>query len=257
MADSMRARACMAAGGAMGFQKQTHGPALECARRVGAPGEATYTTVVTLRRMLCCLLVALAAMPAGCAGGRVAKENDRLRAQAVELKKQLDELSLRNAELRAELWRVSAAADSLPQEIRANTPHVAQITIGRYSHACDEDGDGRADTLVLYLKPVDGLGRPLQMVGHLSVHAATLPPEADAVTVGRVALSPGEVRDAYRSSFAGAHYTVTVPISLPAQTEEGACIVSVEYLDGLTGQRYISERAMELTVEPSPRRPQP
>ncbi len=72
----------------------------------------------------------------GCVdAGRLAKENDRVRAQMLDLGKQVDRLSRRNRELEAELTRVSATPDSLPEAIRANTPHVTEIKIGRLSHA--------------------------------------------------------------------------------------------------------------------------
>ena len=82
----------------------------------------------------------------GCGGGkRVARENDRLRSEVLQLKDQLRQLSRDNAEARAQLRRSGGSPDSPAPEILASTPYITQIAIGRRSHARDEDGDGRAD----------------------------------------------------------------------------------------------------------------
>ncbi len=192
-----------------------------------------------------------AALLPGCSAdpAKLAAENDRLRAELLDLRKQVDGLRRRSNELRADLGRFSADPEALPPEIRANTPHVAEITIGRLSHVRDEDNDGRPDTLVVYVKPVDGLGRAVQLVGHLSVNAALLPGDADAITIGRVQLDPAELRMAYRSAIMGAaHYTVTVPIELPADAREDKCLVRVSYDDGRTRLRHTDEKGISLRV---------
>ncbi len=191
------------------------------------------------------------ALLGGCSANpaKLAAENDRLRAELLDLRKQVDGLRRRNTELQADLGRFSADPEALPPEIRANTPHVAEITIGRLSHVRDEDDDGRPDTLVVYVKPVDGLGRAVQLVGHLSVNAALLPADADAITIGRVQLDPAELRRAYRSAIMGAaHYTVTLPIDLPAGAKEDKCLVRVSYDDGRTRLRHTDEKGVSLRV---------
>ena len=183
-------------------------------------------------------------MLTGCgANRRVARENDRLRSRVHELERQLEQALRRADELGAQLARPRPEPSA---EILANTPRVVEITIGRLSHTRDEDGDGRPDALVLYVETADGWGRSVQMVGHLSAHAAILPPEADAITIGRVRLRPEQVRRAYRSGLLGSHYTVRVPLSLPVGLDVASCIALVEYVDGYTGGRHTAERAIDL-----------
>lgn len=212
-----------------------------------------YTALVPprhhLRRSLVVSVAAISLL--GCASGKkVARENDRLRSEVLQLKDQLRQLSRKNAEARAQLRRVGGSLDLLPPEILASTPYVTQITIGRLSHARDEDGDGRADMLILYVRPVDELERFVRMVGHVSAHAAVLPSDADAITVGRISLGPQEVRQAYRSSFAGTHYTLTVPITLAGVPDEPTCIAQVAYIDARTGICHPAQRVIDLRLGP-------
>lgn len=183
-----------------------------------------------------------------CMGQReLAQENDQLRERVQELETQLLRKTRESAEARARLQRPESSDAAARQDVQANTPYVAEITIGRLSHARDTDGDGDLDELLVYIEPVDGWGRFMQIVGTLSVHAAVLPPDADAQTIGRVQLDPGDLRRAYRSSFTGTHYTVTVPITVAKGLDADDCVVYADFVDGSTGLRYAAEHGIGLT----------
>jgi len=223
-------------------------------RRSPGPGDypsakaIVYTGGVpaTLRLLLAAWIVSAVAL-SGCGQRRFANENDILRARVLELETAVTALEDRITELEAELAaRVVAPASPSP-EIAANTPHVARITIGRLSHLRDIDEDGTPDTLIAYVTPTDGRGRFVQLVGHLTVHAALLPARTDSDTIGRRVLSPSEVRAAYRSSMMGTHYTIEVPISLPGDADQFTeCDVRATYDDGRTNQRFETSRAIAL-----------
>jgi hypothetical protein len=186
----------------------------------------------------------------GCRDQRLSEENDRLRARVLDLETEIRALRQRNEELAVAVERVADASDGLSADALAATPGLVELKIGRLSHSDDEDGDGIAETLVLYLNPRDGRSRFLQIVGTLSVHAAVLPPDADAITIGRRTLDPIELRDAYRSGVTGTHYTVELPIESGNGDNEASlpnsAIVRVEFTDARTGAVHAAERAIPL-----------
>ena len=122
---------------------------------------------------------------------------------------------------------------------------MAAIRIGRLSHA-RPGRDDEADALLVYLRPVDELDRFVQLVGMLSVNAAILPEVDPAVTIGLVQLGPQDLRQAYRSGFAGTHYTVEVPVRTDAIGGHREAVVQVTYVDGRSGVRYTDQRAVDL-----------
>ncbi len=190
------------------------------------------------------------ALTTGCGSfKRVSRENDRLRARVMELQQQNEDLTNRTAELEAQILRTGDAG-GVARDVRDATPHVVDISIDAISHVLDENGDGRPDTLVLYVTPSDGLGRFVQMVGDLSVHTAMLPPDSDAVSIGRIRLGPRELRDAYRSTFLGTHYTITMPISVSDSPHPTECTVKAEFLDGYDGRRVTDQRQIQLVLDP-------
>lgn len=182
----------------------------------------------------------------GCGSSLTSDEADALRRKVLDLEKMNLQMSLRTTELEAELKRQSAGLDSLPVEIRENTPRVARLTIGRLSHARDDDDDGRSETLLIYVDPEDGFGRFVQLVGTLTVHAAILPADRDAITIGRFTLKPGPLRAAYRSGFSGMHYTIELPIQLSPENSGQTCLVRVIFEDGHTGLEHSTEREIKL-----------
>lgn len=229
----------------------TDGAGLVVRRDPGGQQEVGYTSNVTPRRtphQAAAILLATGLLTACVGQQSLGQENDRLRERVLELETQLQHETRQNTTLRARLQRTEPNVPADEQEIQANTPYVAEITIDRLSHARDTNDDGEPDELLVYVEPIDGWGRFTQIVGTLSVHAAVLPADADAQTIGRVQLDPANLRRAYRSSFTGTHYTVTVPISMAEGFTAKECIVHAQFVDGHTGWRYVAERRIDLPV---------
>ena len=200
--------------------------------------------------MLRVILVAAALttpLMSGC-GRNFKNENDILRAKVLDLEDDLTALRQRNSELETELAQAAAAPDSLPEAVRENTPHVAAIEVGRLSHPRDETGDRVLDTMIVYVHPLDGRGRFVQMVGDLAVHVALLPADREATTIGQVTLSPGELREAYRSGIGGTHYTIRVPLTMDAVVAAGVseADVVVAFTDGHTNRKHEAHRPIAL-----------
>ncbi len=209
-----------------------------------------YTLLVRpVLQVIVCIALALPLI--GCENtAALRRENDRLRAEVMELKSANDRLEGRVDELDAELARESQRPDSLPAAIRANMPHVTSLDLSRLCHVQDGDGDGRPDRLVLYVQPADSLGRFVQIVGTLTAHAAILPAAGEARTVGRVTLDPAALREAYRSSFTGTHYTVELPFNPDGLHGASEIIVHINFTDGLTGRELTAERTVPLIIRP-------
>lgn len=197
-------------------------------------------------------LAAATVVMTGCRGtARVSADTARLRGEIVQLQDRLVALERRNRELESQLQAAAAGSQStVSEEIRAAVPHVTEIAIERLSFAHDTDGDGKIDTLTLYVAPRDGRGRFTQLVGELSASALVLPVQGEPRVIGRVLLSPLQVRDAYRSAFTGTHYTIDVPLDFDGNQSgsisEREIFARVQYQDGLTGETFTAERKIAL-----------
>jgi hypothetical protein len=188
---------------------------------------------------------------ASCSSGqRISKVNDELRAANHDLGQEVLALKRRNNELEIELKRLAQQPpQTMPQEIVAHVPRIVEVNIGKLSHVRDEDGDGLPETLLLYVEPLDGRGRFTQMVGTLEINAAFIPSHGDPLSAGQATFAPDQVRDAYRSTLTGVHYTFSIPVQITSELNDGdasTLAVRATFNDGLTGQAITAERSISL-----------
>jgi hypothetical protein len=211
--------------------------------------------------LLTCVCGACMPVGSGCKRN-FANQNDELRARVLDLEQENAQLKQRSSELEIQLQSIQAGPNSLPSDVQAAVPRVTTIIIEKLSFARDADGDGVPESLEIYLKPQDGLGRFVQMTGTLELTAAILPMHAEPRRIGQLTLKPAELRQAYRSSFTGTHYSISVPITLPpreaepkggtqspAQNQPQAAErahVQVRFHDALTGSTIDAERPIDI-----------
>lgn len=175
-------------------------------------------------------------------------ENDRLRRQNMELRETVAELRQRTANLERAIEIERSRADSPLADVPPSVqpPAVTRIQIGRFSGGIDTDGDGADDAVRLYLNTLDARNRFVPAVGSVHVTVAAIPPGEDVRTLAAAEFDPEQVQQAYRSGFAGTHYTLIVPVTEPAP-DVTSVLVRVRFHDLLTGQRHETETTVRWT----------
>lgn len=200
-----------------------------------------------LVRRLACSAMASVLISAGGCGSNNGALIDSLRRNVLTLENNVRDLEMANAELRAEIARLSRTDDPSIAELREFIPRVVAISIDRLSHAVDTTSDGRADRLVVYLTPVDGRSRFVPMVGEITVSVLDVSTDGQPRTLGRTDLGPGDIRDAYRSGITGTYYRFDVPIETPLDDAAPlSVIIRAEFNDGITGLTHIADRTVDL-----------
>ncbi len=194
-----------------------------------------------------------------CKAGGDESEVDELRRQRETLLDENDALHARLNEAEAKLAELSrtleAAGGDNRDEIVAALPRCAGITIGRVSEPVDTDDQPGADAVRVYVSPFDGRQRFVQIAGWLTLEADLIPtldpssPRRAAEgprRLGRLTLGPSELREAYRSSALGTHYTATLPITdRPNAPIDGTLVLSASFRDAITGQTFTTTRTEE------------
>jgi hypothetical protein len=185
-------------------------------------------------------------------------ENDRLRREALELRRDLERAEGEKAELRVKLAESqrSRTAAMDPAVLEA-MPRITRIEFGILSGIDDAT---RSPRLVRFdLTPLDGRARFTQAVGTLTVEASVLPeltpgstPQASpesgplpGLMLGRKTLSPGELREAYRSGLTSPSYVVEIEPGQPVP-ETGELVLRVSFSDALTDQTHVATKTIRL-----------
>ncbi|MBX3408731.1 MAG: hypothetical protein KF859_02450 [Phycisphaeraceae bacterium] len=209
------------------------------------------TRVACTAAAVCLSLVALAGCTVG--GQRSSSaENDRLRREVIALKERVRLLEGRERELSVQLAQTTASlAAASPAEIIDATPVVTSIEIDSLSGFSPADPARPAESVVWYVRPLDGYGRFVQAVGAMAVEAiivdSTVGSAASGTVIAARTLSPRELRDAYRSGLMGTHYTVEVPLGAPIARPPGASptlLLRAQFTDALHGAVHTQERVV-------------
>jgi hypothetical protein len=173
---------------------------------------------------------------------------DALREQVQSLEIEVDRLSMRNQELEAALAKAlsDAPAHSIDAEAAAVEPHLARLGIGSVSGirltAPSQDGSTIPGTLTVYVEPIDGRGRFLQVTGRISIQASMPIEGEEPIRIGERSFSPAAVRDAWRGGFMGTHYTFEMPVEVPVAALAGQsdplASVLVVFRDAIGGGEF-------------------
>ena len=136
----------------------------------------------------------------------------------------------------AEWAPVPAAAVTSPAA--AVTSPAAAVTSG----GCEPS---RHALVRVAVEPRDGLGRVLQVAGRCEVTVAIVDPAGKVFELGHRAIAPGELRAAGRAAFMGAHYSLEIPVPVPASAPaKVAWTVAVSCTDGWTRQTFRTSGAV-------------
>ncbi len=204
----------------------------------------------------CCI-----AMP-GCSATLVPPDGlTDARVQAVELQRRVKELEGSTAELQAQL---AAAQEQLAQanavgatdrEVAEATPRMVTLAFAGGSaewaaapaaaEVPGADESGRHALVRVAVEPRDGLGRVLQVAGRCEVTVAIVDPAGKVFELGHRAIAPGELRAAWRAAFMGTHYSLEIPVLVPASAPpKVAWTVAVSCTDGWTRQTFRTSGAV-------------
>ena len=152
---------------------------------------------------------------ASAATGKAFKnENDDLRAENLKLAREIDAFEDRVRLLDSELstLRKDRQGDApLPDAI---PPVLSALKFARYTGPIDTDDDGADDRVVMYIQPVDQLGRMRVTAGRLNVQAVSLRAATPPRVVADRTYEPREFDDRWRTGLTGDHYSID--LDLPA-----------------------------------------
>lgn len=120
-------------------------------------------------------LVAAVLLASGCGPKNFTNENDRLRAEAIAREMRIAELESRVAELRAKVIEADRRSDApMPESVREALPRVGKVEILEPLRDLSRDGE-RLGRVRVRVRPIDGRGRFVQMVGSMTVELIAFP----------------------------------------------------------------------------------
>ncbi len=199
-------------------------------------------------------LVLLPLVVTGCGPRNFLNDNDAVRRENLELRKQVqtleDQVALRAgqlASLQADLAQQRSGSPVSTEGVDA--PVLSGVTLDRYSGPLDLDNDGLDEVLRLYVYPVDQKSRFLSTAGTLTVRLASVPAEGEPVLLFERTVSPAEFDASYRAGFTGPYYRVDLPLPPATPSEVVVRITLSSAVNGVTFSDQASYRVVSSTGE--------
>ena len=218
------------------------------------------TNVVTVAAVLCITGAMFVALT-GCSATLVPPDGlSDARVQAVELQRRVQELEAKSAELQAQLAAAQEhiaqinAVGAVDREVAEATPRMVTLAFAGGSAewvagaaasgveanapAVSEASEPSRHALVrVAVEPRDGLGRVLQVAGRCEVTVAIVDPAGKVIELGHRSVSPADLRASWRAAFMGTHYSLEIPVVVPASAPAKVVwTVAVSCTDGWSRQ---------------------
>jgi hypothetical protein len=159
--------------------------------------------------LVCGLL--LVAPGCGSSGKRASVENDRLRADNLQLQREIEQLH-GTVKAKADQLQALESSTTPPADPGAQIPQVTFVKFGRYCTAIDENGDEHDDLIRLYVITLDQSKRYIPVAGNVVAQVDHLVPGKDPVKLATRTFDAKAFDAAYRSNITGIHYTLDIPL---------------------------------------------
>jgi hypothetical protein len=172
-------------------------------------------------------------------------ETDRLRQQNQTLTDRLANTEQQVQQLKKQVQTLSAVTDDTqPEDIY----DLQKIRIWRYTNLYDKDEDGKLESLIVYLQPVDSDGDVIKAAGRVEVQLWDLNRDEAHALLATWNVSPDEIKKEWYATVLASNYRLIFDISKLINKYEKPLTVKVTFTDILSGKTFTEQR----TIEPQP-----
>ncbi len=148
--------------------------------------------------------------------------------QAEQLKKQVQTLSV-------------VKDDTKPEDIY----DLQKVRIWRYTNLYDKDEDGKIESLIVYLQPVDSDGDVIKAAGNAEVQLWDLNRQQAQALLGTWKVSSGEIKKEWYATVIASNYRLIFDISKLIDKYEKPLTVKVKFTDLLSGKTFTEQKIIE------------
>jgi hypothetical protein len=164
-----------------------------------------------------------------------------------------DELEQRNLQLRNELLEVKSERNQLKERINVLTSLGGKVTakdvydlqsirIGRYSGFYDRDNDGKKETLIIYVQPVDVNGDVVKAIGDVEIELWDLNAKKEPM-IKQWKVGPEELSKSWYSVLTSNYRLIFDAATIAAETK-GDLTIRVKFTDHLSGVVFKTQYAI-------------
>ncbi len=182
------------------------------------------------------------------AGCQSAGDKKQLLEQIEQLNKQNTQLASRVEQSEAENEKLKGQVQvlsGLPENIKGqNLYNLREVSIHRYTNIIDSDNDGRKESLVVYIQPIDNDGSKIKAAGEVDVQLWDLDKPQDKALLGQWHIDPQQLQKLW-TDFLVINYRLKFDISGLLDEFKKPLTVKIRFTDYLTGKVFQDQKVIK------------
>lgn len=190
---------------------------------------------------------ALAALVTGCESSPIRKNPltekvDKLSQEKRELMRHIEHIESSNNDLQKQINTLHGLEDDVKLKDLCD---LQRVRITKYTNLFDKDKDGKKETLIVYIQPIDQDGDIIKTPGDVHVQLLDLDKDKDPALLGKWHITPNKLRKLWFNAVLKTHYRLTFDVSQKVETFQEPLTVTVTFTDYLTGKVFDEQRLIK------------
>ena len=165
----------------------------------------------------------------------------QLSEEKAELTKQIDNVNSENEELVKQNQTLSELPDNVKGE---NLYKLASVKIHKFSGFSDENEDGKKDTLVVYVQPIDENGDKFKAPGSVEVELWNLNNSEDQALLKKWIVEANELKSKWVALLV-INYRLTFDIIKIVENFDEPLNLKIKFTDYLSGRIFYDQKVIE------------
>jgi outer membrane murein-binding lipoprotein Lpp len=190
---------------------------------------------------------ALAALLAGCESAPITENPltekvDKLSQEKRELMSHIEHIEARNKNLQKQITTLHSLEDDVKLKDLCD---LQSVRITKYTNLFDKDKDGKKETLIVYIQPVDQDGDIIKAPADVHVQLLDLDKDKDPALLGKWHITPNKLRKLWFNAMLKTHYRLTFDVSDKVEDPDKPLTVMVTFTDYLTGKVFEEQKLIK------------
>ncbi len=181
---------------------------------------------------------------AGCRNAQLDKAQlqiTKLQAQNTTLSDQVALLEKENTQLTKQIQTLRSFGTTFDYK---DIYDLQRINITNYTNIYDSNNDGKKETLIVYIQPIDATNDAIKAAGFMEVQLWDLDKPAEQALLKQWKIEPDELKKHWINALLGTNYRLNFSIEGIVSNYDHALTVKVKFTDYLSGKQFEEQKVI-------------
>ena len=181
---------------------------------------------------------------AGCRNTELEKAQlqiEQLQAQKTTLADKVTLLEKENGQLAKQIQTLRSFGTTIDYK---DIYDLQRINIADYTNVYDNNDDGKKETLIVYLKPIDAYGDKIKAAGVVEVQLWDLDKPAEQALLKQWKIEPAELKRYWVVALLGVNYRLSFNIEGVVANYDHPLTIKVKFTDYLSGKTFEEQKVI-------------